>query len=147
MMRRLLPLLLGLLCVACSRDPEPEGNNGATDSAASEKLHSPTEFAELADIKLYPHATFPENASNIRRDKLETRYEIVMVTKDTPAQVEKFYRTCLENPDHTGQSLLGTTPKHYFAMVNTEKVEKGTKVRVVVIESKVDFKGQAPTGQ
>ena len=105
-------------------------------------MHSPAEFAEKADIKVYPGATFPEKSSNIRKDTLETRFELVMVTKDDAKKVESFYRSYLSKPDMMGKTLMGTTPKQHFAMVNLEKIPAGTKITVVTVESKVDFEGK-----
>lgn len=135
-MRRLLFLVAIVASVACSREPAANPEAGQEGDAHTQHVHSPAEFAKEADVPVYPGATFPEKESNLRGDATETRYEIVMFTKDSPEKVEAFYLKALEKTDKTGQTLMGMTPKHHYAMVSSEKTPTGTKVKVIVVASK-----------
>jgi hypothetical protein len=135
MVRRLLPLLL-LALVGCTREPAPEaspasGNMGQNGVPTGE-IATPHDFAQKADVPLYPGAATPDGKSNIKRSGAEIRYEIVMVTKDTPDQVLAFYKKRLPKGQQVADQWMGLTPNGHYASVNAKAEAGKTQVTIVV---------------
>jgi hypothetical protein len=130
-------LVLLVTALGCSREPEPNsapsrpGASAASETAVA--YSSGPELAKKADIPVYPGADFPNEASNIRKDNQEVRYEIVLRTKAERADVENFYREQLKKADRIGDTIMGMTPKGNFAIVAAVPDDNGlTRVTIVV---------------
>ncbi|MGV3618951.1 MAG: hypothetical protein ACO1SV_26795 [Fimbriimonas sp.] len=128
-MRRLLPLLV-LALVGCSREPAPAPK--PVTGVPQGELATPQELAQKADVPLYPDAKTPEKRSNIRRDGAEIRYELIQITKDTPAKVLAFYKEKLPKGQQVGEQWMGMTPKGHFASVSATPEGGATMISVVV---------------
>ena len=96
------------------------------------EVATPQEFAERADVPLYPGAETPDKTSNVRREGNEVRYEIVMITKDMPDKVMSFYKDKLKGGEPVGGNLMGMTPNGKFASVEATRGADKTKVKIVV---------------
>ncbi len=131
MLRSFLLLLIAFTAIGCKID-DSSGKPDNSNATAS----SPDEMAEQADIPVYPGASLPDNQSNVRTDGSQTRIELIMVTKDSPEQVAKFYTEKLKlDRSKEGETIrmMGLTPKGNYAIVTAAKEPERTKVIAVSV--------------
>jgi hypothetical protein len=85
---------------------------------------------------VYPGATFPDGKSNIRKVDYQTRYELVMQTKDDPRKVAHFYQEKMHleaTEARLGPTLLGMTKDDVYVMIVVTRDEGVSSINYVGI--------------
>jgi len=119
-----------LLCLAVS------AAGCAKDKPASDGFSSPSDLASQAGVTLYPLADVPSNKSSITAQDRETRYEIVMTTKDDPAKVLDFYVAKMQGGQKMGSKVMGFGTNGSSVIVSALPSEGKTEIRAVAVVEK-----------
>jgi|GEM_PF-4986628 len=105
-----------------------KAGNGVAMSAA--------DLAKEADVPLYPGAKTPDSTSKVTRTPEATRYEIAMVTEDSPENVIEFYKSKLDRADASADQVMGVSKSGNYVIVKALQDGERTKVTATVVSDK-----------
>ena len=95
----------------------------------------PADLAEMQDDAVVAAIHDQTSAGlDVITDGEQTRYEIIMLTKDSASKVASYYQDTLKlesTKDGDAYKLFGFTPKHNSASIDISKHDEMTKIDVV----------------